>query len=380
MKLTCEWTRPDSHMDVIWQVDFAPPSDPSSPVYLASCSTDRQVHLWRFPPDDHLANGKLACSLAEDQHQRTIRTLQFQTLSGGRLLATGSFDGTVCLFRRQQASSTDNETDMDWDETESRELYTYVATLEGHENEVKSVAWSPVAPLLATCSRDKSVWIWDVPTTGAEEELDVQCVAILQEHTQDVKMVKWHPTQEWLVSCSYDETLRLWAEDPSDGEWLCVQTLHLPPLPTTTTKEAIESESTSPPQDLSRTLWSVEFDPSGDRLVAVGDDCSLYLWQRVVDNSSTRPHYDLIYTLRDPVRFHSDAIYSVCWSPELNGVATAGADRCICLIRQLGQADQTLLKVEGAHEGEVNCVRWFHSSLASCSDDQSIKMWTLRSS
>ena len=41
------------------------------------------------------------------------------------------------------------------------EEWRFAVVLDGHDSEIKSLGFAPTAPLLATCSRDKSVWIWE---------------------------------------------------------------------------------------------------------------------------------------------------------------------------------------------------------------------------
>ena len=154
------------------------------------------------------------------------------------MLATCSFDASCAVWRERGG---------DWE---------CAAVVEGHENEIKACAWSPSGTLLATCGRDKTVWIWEV-----QPGFDFECVAVLNGHTQDVKCVRWHPTEDVLVSTSYDDTIKVWEEDVNGDDWSCTLTLS-------------EKENGH-----ASTVWSAVFEPHGARRMATcSDDGKIVVW------------------------------------------------------------------------------------------------------
>ncbi|KAJ1363089.1 hypothetical protein KIN20_022857 [Parelaphostrongylus tenuis] len=113
-------------------------------------------------------------------------------------LASASFDASVVIYSRDDGEFMESN------------------KLDGHESEVKCCAFSPSDEFLATCSRDKTVWFWQM-----DEDEDFQVLSVLQPHTQDVKFVTWHPSEELLVSCSYDSSIVFYKFDGED--WITQQ-------------------------------------------------------------------------------------------------------------------------------------------------------------
>lgn len=274
----------------------------------------------------------------EEAQSRTIRSCEWSP--DGTMIASGSFDGTVVVWETKALNKSR------WEQ---------VSSLEGHENEVKSVAWSNDSRWLATCGRDKKVWIWE-KLDGNEFE----CISMLDGHTQDVKFVLWHPFSSILFSSSYDDTIKVWGieDTDDDDDWRCIDTL-------------IGHTST---------VWGVCLNRSGQRLVSCSDDLSVNLWQCDGDNGYGK------WTLFSSLKcLHKFSVYSIDWSIHTGLIITGSGDNAIT-VNQLSDDSsnsgllENVYRFNQAHDNDINCVRFNPSQdysyiIASTGDDGKVKIW-----
>jgi len=280
-------------------------------------------------------------------HAKTVRAVAWSP--SGKTLATASFDSNIGIWAQEDEGDEDGTPQGEWE---------CMSLLEGHETECKSVAYSSSGTLLASCSRDKTVWVWEV-----HPDSDFECMGVLMEHTQDVKCVAWHPTEEILASASYDDTIKLYVDDPSE-DWFCFTTL---------------TGHTS-------TVWSLAFSPDGRFLASGSDDRTVRIWERVQEH-----RWECVSVLEG----HDRSVYSVSWGRgkgegHLGWLVSTGGDGLI-LVWEMSLKEtnpgkdkinhQVISRLPAAHGVfDVNSVVWcprpgLEDVFATAGDDGIVRVW-----
>merc|ERR1712100_570780 len=187
--------------------------------------------------------------------------------------------------------------------------------------------------------------IWEMDP----EENDFECIAVLSGHSQDVKMVKFHPTKELLASCSYDDTIKLWEED--DYDWTCKQTLE--GHTSTVWSIAFSNDgnkifSCSADKSIivwqlddstgeykractltghhNRVIYSIDVDESDKIITGSGDD-SIKIFEQ--DITSTEISYQV---LQEKSNAHDNDVNCVAWNPKNPNIfASCGDDQIVKL-------------------------------------------------
>ena len=335
--------------------------DPAIPL-LATASADKSINIYS------LKDFSLVSTISGG-HKRSVRTVAWkdfgrpskkQKADASRrkkhpvVLGTGSFDANVGVWvwndEQQRAQNLDDadaqngdhddhiETDMN-EEADDNEEWHFSTLLTGPDSEIKSIEFSPPhypANLLATSSRDKSVWIWE-----EVEPEEWETIAVLSEHTGDVKCVAWctgapkrrakrrkiqqqengggdttmgnsfeeHTNgidatkvqdqeedddeeeeimgaRPLLASGSYDDTIRLWRDVEEEGDWICVAVLTSHAGTVWSVKWEghinysllnVSSTATAQEEHVARTAFEADWHP---RMLSCSDDLSVRTWRR----------------------------------------------------------------------------------------------------
>jgi serine/threonine protein kinase len=208
---------------------------------------------------------------------------------------------------------------------------TLIATLTGHSNSVRSVAFSRDSRTLASGSWDNIIKLWDVQTQRQ--------IATLTGHSSFVQSLAFSPDGRTLASGSCDKMIKLWD----------VQTQRQ--IATLTGR--------------SNSVRSVAFSPDGRTLASGTEDKTIKLW-----DVQTRRE---IATLTG----HSDWVNSVAISPDGRTFATGSLDKTIKLWDVQTQREIATLT---GHSNWVNSVAFSPDSrtLASGSGDDTIKLWDVQ--
>jgi WD40 repeat protein len=244
-------------------------------------------------------------------------------------------------------------------------------TLQGHQDWVNSVVFSPDGKIIASGSEDNSIKLWDAQTGKALRTLNKSWWR--RGNNAAILSVAFSPDGRLLASGSEDNTIKFWDVNTGklrktlQGEDFWVKSITFSPDGRTVASEGDQIKLWD--METNKALFTLEgmrgvaFSPNGG-LLASGGFNDIKLWDMKTGKA--------IHSFKR----HADKISSVAFNPDGSILASGSEDQTIKLW------DLKTGKGLGTLEGHTNSVssiafRPDGRALASSSSDKTIKLWEL---
>lgn len=195
---------------------------------FASCSTDSTIAVYSYPCNEALGESECLLDMQNSDHGHV------------GIEMSGAFQSDVSNVDECSGGQTQKR-------LATKNAFVFgrqVQILKGHTDEVNAIRWDPSGQLLASCSDDKSVLLWQL---GGLHPIKRLC-----EHREEIYTLRWSPTGPGtnnpsaylrLASASFDASVKIW--DADAGACVCTLKKH------------------------DKKVYTISFSPSGD-LIASG--------------------------------------------------------------------------------------------------------------
>jgi WD40 repeat protein len=282
-----------------------------------------------------------------NDHNREIYSVAWSP--NGKEFVTGSGNGTISIYTSNGSK---------------KEL-----SINGHDTyEVRTVSWSPNGSLIASGSCDNTIKIWDAMTGSNLRKINA--------HSQCVNSIKWSPNGLQFASGNSNNITSIWNSS----------TFNI----ITNLTGNIEG------------IWNIDWCPNGSLLATGTEKIRIWnttTWQNIITLNESNARFIGVWS-PDGKLFASEnsrleisiwetknwkniknltlsqpaVINSISWSPDSSFLASGSSDK---LVRIWSPNVYTPLNILAGHAGEVTSVDWSSDGerILSGSYDNTVKIW-----